>query len=372
MRTLRGEAVDRPAVNFYEIGGFEIDRTDPDRFNIYNSPSWQPLLDLAERETDLIRLRPPRYTPSPPNNTSEFWTTQEWEEGDSKFTRSILNVGGRRMQSVQRRDAGVDTVWEVEHLLKDTDDLRAYLELPGSTWDYDVDVEHMVQAEKEVGERGIVMVDMTDPLCHAAALFSMADYTVVALTEGRLFHRLLAKWAMPIWKRTEQVSAAFPARLWRIPGPEYATPPYLPPRLFEEYVVRYTGPMVQAIHRHGGFARIHCHGRIREVLPYFVKMGFDATDPIEPPPQGNVGLSWVRKEYGKDLVLFGNIEVADIENLSPSEFETKCAASLRDGTSETGRGFVLMPSSCPYGRDISPNVMANCRTMVRLATGAGA
>jgi len=32
MATLRGEPVDRPAVNFYEIGGFAIDPSDPDEF----------------------------------------------------------------------------------------------------------------------------------------------------------------------------------------------------------------------------------------------------------------------------------------------------------------------------------------------------
>jgi len=48
MRTLRGEPVDRPAVSFYEIGGIPMDPTDPDSFNIYNSPDWQPLLQLAE------------------------------------------------------------------------------------------------------------------------------------------------------------------------------------------------------------------------------------------------------------------------------------------------------------------------------------
>ena len=57
MATLRGEAVDRPAVSFYEIGGLRMDPLDPDPFNIYTDPSWQPLLELAEQETDLIRLR---------------------------------------------------------------------------------------------------------------------------------------------------------------------------------------------------------------------------------------------------------------------------------------------------------------------------
>ena len=55
MATLRGETVDRPAVNFYEIGGFLVNPDDPDEYNIYNSPSWRPLLDLAEEKTDIIR-----------------------------------------------------------------------------------------------------------------------------------------------------------------------------------------------------------------------------------------------------------------------------------------------------------------------------
>ena len=57
MATLRGQAPDRPAVNFYEIGGFEVDPSDPDEFNVYNTSSWQPLLQLAEECTDIIRMR---------------------------------------------------------------------------------------------------------------------------------------------------------------------------------------------------------------------------------------------------------------------------------------------------------------------------
>ena len=34
MATLRGEPVDRPAVSFYEIGGFQSDPADPDPYNI--------------------------------------------------------------------------------------------------------------------------------------------------------------------------------------------------------------------------------------------------------------------------------------------------------------------------------------------------
>ena len=47
LKTLKGETVDRPAVSFYEIGGFDINPDDPDEYNVYNHPSWRPLLQLA-------------------------------------------------------------------------------------------------------------------------------------------------------------------------------------------------------------------------------------------------------------------------------------------------------------------------------------
>jgi hypothetical protein len=74
----------------------------------------------------------------------------------------------------------------------------------------------------------------------------------------------------------------------------------------------------------------------------------------------------VRREYGADLVLFGNIEVSDIENLDPKDFEKVVMKALRDGMQGKGRGFVLMPSSCPYGREISARTLANYETMVRM------
>ena len=369
MATLRGRPVDRPAVSFYEIGGFDVDPDDADEFNVYADPSWRPVLHLAEEHTDLIRMRSAATTPAPENCHQDFFHTETYRQGRSQFSRTTLTVAGRRMTSLSRRDPDMATTWEIEHLLKDTDDLEAYLQLPEEVFACDVDVTGLRAADEQLGERGIVMVDTGDPLCHAAPLFSMEDFTVVALTEPKRFHRLLEKLAPPIWSRTEAVAAGFPGHLWRICGPEYATEPYLPPRLFQEYVVRYTTPMVESIRRHGGFARIHCHGRIRSALPHIAAMGADAIDPIEPPPLGDVLLADVRREYGRQFVLFGNLEIRDIETLAPEAFEQVVARSLADGTAGEGRGFVLMPSACPCGRTVTPRARANYETMVRLATG---
>ncbi|MBN1641891.1 MAG: hypothetical protein JXA09_11715 [Anaerolineae bacterium] len=367
MATLRGEPVDRPAVSFYEIGGWKLDPEDPDPFNIYNAPDWAPLVQLAEEETDLIRMMGPRRTPSPGNCRDAFLRTETYVQGGSRYTRQTLTVAGRTMTATSRRDPAVATSWALEYMLKDVDDVRAYLQLPDAFFAYEYSVAHLLAEEEELGEAGIVMVDVADPICAVAPLFSLADYTVFALTEPRLFHQLLEVHARHRHAMAEQVSQQFPGRLWRVVGSEYASEPFLPARLYDEYVVRYTKPMVDAIHRHGGYARVHSHGRLRNILPHIVGMGADGLDPVEPPPQGDMALIDVRRTYGKQLVLFGNIEASELEMLSPTAFEARVAQALAEGTAGEGRGFVLMPSACPYGRQISPDVLANYCAMVRLA-----
>jgi hypothetical protein len=125
--------------------------------------------------------------------------------------------------------------------------------------------------------------------------------------------------------------------------------------------------MVRAIQRHGGRARIHSHGRLRGILPLIAGMHPDALDPLEPPPQGDMPLSEIREAAGADMILMGNIEAADIEMLPASQFESRVVRALREGTHGAGRGFVLHPSGCPYGRTITPRAMKNYRVMLDLA-----
>ncbi|MEI6178616.1 MAG: uroporphyrinogen decarboxylase family protein [Verrucomicrobiota bacterium] len=374
MATLQGKPVDRPAVSFYEIGGFRIDTADPDPYNVYNSPAWNPLIELAEEQTDIIRMMSPvRERSIDPTGSAggagwrEYFREETSDDGETRVTRTELTVAGRTMTQVTKRERQINTVWTVEHLLKDADDLEAYLAIPDEVFEEKIDTAPLEAEEAALGENGIVMVDTEDPLCAAAALFSMEDYSVLAFTEEELFHRLLEKMARRIQARTAEVSRLFPGRLWRIYGPEYASEPYLPPRLFDDYVVRYDEPMIKAIQAHGGYARVHCHGRLKNILDSIAGMGADALDPIEPPPQGDMELREVRQRHGRQLVLFGNLEIADIEMLPPDRFAEKVKCALEEGTAGEGRGFVLLPSASPYGRELSPVALRNYQTMVQLA-----
>ena len=369
MATLKGAPVDRPAVSFYEIGGWDISPND-DEFCVWNDPSWRPLERLAKEETDIIRMLGVGWHGGSDNGLSELTEVKKWRDGDSLFTTTTIHAPGQTLTSRCRRDKDTQTTWTLEHLLKSDADVEAYLRLPEPDIGEPV-VADLLAQEEALGEAGIVSIEMSDPLCGAASLFSMEDYTIAAMTQPALFHRLLERLARRILPQCEALAQVLPGRLWRICGSEYASEPYLPPRLYDEYVVRYTGEMVKSIQGHGGYARIHSHGRLRGILPSIEKMGPRGLDPIEPPPQGDMTLAQVRQAIGGQAVLFGNIEASDIENLDLVDFEKKVVTALREGTAGEGRGFVLMPSAGPYGRHISDRVLRNYQAMIRLATTWG-
>lgn len=366
MAAIRGETVDRVPVSFYEINGLDEHTQDTDPYNIYSHPSWIPLIELAREKTDRIVMRSVEFTGQPTHPVEAVTTWQGTGDHASRFTRRTVLVGSRRLTSLSRRDRDVATDWEIEHLLKNVADLKAYLALPVHSPGGEPVLSGVLRAEAELGDSGIVMIDTPDPLCLAAALFDMATYTVIAMTEQRLFHALLERFAEQLYYKTDAVARALPGRLWRIYGPEYASPPFLPPALFKEYVVRYDTPMVAAIQRHGGYARMHSHGRLKAILDLIVSTGCSGLDPLEPPPQGDISLAYVRQHFGKDLVLFGNLEASDLENLPTAAFEQKIIQALQEGTAGSGRGFVLMPSSCPYGRELSALAYANYGKMVEV------
>ncbi|MCP4450695.1 MAG: hypothetical protein GY809_04485 [Planctomycetes bacterium] len=366
MATLNGQTVDRPPVSFYELNGLDEDPFDADPFNVYSDSSWRPLIELTRDRTDRIVMRRVAFNGVLPDPVSDIAIQETVVRDGSRFIVKTVQAGPRTLTWRTRQDQDINTVWTEEHLLKDVDDLKAFLTLEPPTFEGTPDVSGVLETEAALGDSGIVMIDTPDPLCLAASLFDMAEYTIIALTEPALFHQLLEHFAAYVHGKTTAIAQALPGRLWRIYGPEYASPPYLPPRLFRDYVCRYDQPMVDVIQRFGGFARIHSHGNLSAILGHIAALGADGLDPIEPPPQGDVQLCDVRQQYGRDLVLFGNLEMSDIENLPTAQFREKVSQALDQGTAGEGRGFVLMPSACPFGRKLSSLTLKNYEAMLEI------
>ena len=133
MATLRGQPVDRPPVCFYELDGIIQNPADPDPFNIYSHPSWKPLLDLTWEKSDCIHRRHVPFLNAPPDPCAELTTVKtEIDASGNRLTTVTIRAGKRTLTSRHLREPDIDTVWTTEHLVKDIDDFRAWLDLPSA------------------------------------------------------------------------------------------------------------------------------------------------------------------------------------------------------------------------------------------------
>jgi uroporphyrinogen-III decarboxylase len=346
LRTLKHQPVDRVPISTYELVGYDF------RSWYNKQPSYKRLMDLIREKTDCLRVCGIRC---PNLGEKELRTEEKWREGELRFNRVTLHTPRGDLTGLYRDQDNLLTTWCLEHLLKSVEDLERWLSIPYEPGE--VNVESIKQAEIDVGDHGIPFVDIGDPLLVVAELFSFEDFLLHWITEKKKILRAMDV----IFERQYDVlktaleRGAGPA--FRLVGPEYATPPYVPPEGFRELVVKYDKRLIDLVHQYNGFVRVHCHGRIRKVLPMFVEMGADGADPLEAPPSGDIELAEIKELYGRDIVLFGNMQLRDLEFATPAEIDAlvkRCMESAKDAG-----GYVLMPTASPIDAPLKPETEAN-------------
>jgi uroporphyrinogen decarboxylase len=142
------------------------------------------------------------------------------------------------------------------------------------------------------------------------------------------------------------------------------------PRQWDRWVVAYDGAGKKHIKTRDSEAliHVHCHGRVGTLLKSLVEMGVDSTDPVEPPPQGDIEFEDARKIVGDKMVLFGNIEFLDMETKTPDQIEQ----IVRSAIEQAGKKrLVLYPSATPHERH-TPKLLANARRYIEAGLKYGA
>lgn len=364
--------LERPLLSFYELD-YLVDEEEKssDPFNIYADPSWHGLLELTRNHADrhLNVGCPALYDTAgraidllPEENLREERCNVE---RGVEFHSTILLPGGKELRCRRFRDFDIDTVWTLEPFVKTAEELSAWVDLPPSIRTAGLREEEcriIEERDAALGDRGIVMFDTADALCMIAQLMEMGEFCVMALTEEELFLRALQKAQEYLEWRIEAVCRRFPGYLWRLVGPEYGAEPFLPPELFEKYVVPFDSRLVDLIHRYNGKVRMHSHGRLRSVLPMMLDCGIDALDPLEPPPQGDMEIEEIQTVAGDRITLLGTLEITDLENMSHDDFRRFLKGHL--ARIPWHRNFILMPSASPYGRKLSPHTTENYHILV--------
>lgn len=357
LRTLRREPVDRVPISTYELVG-----CNPDSFE-NRAPSYRRLMEKIRSDTDCLYM----WNWSPWADSERWERHTETAPDGAQVTFSRLRTPRGDLTCTDRVLPGIHTIWHTEHLLKTAEDVGRFLSVAAELFLIDdkkiaAAREDYALAEDRLGDHGIIMNEGADPSFYVPELFEFGDFLAMCLERPELIMALIDAHRVPARERARlDVECGF-GPLIRLIGPEYYTPPYLPPAFFRDMVVPGLAEVTRILREGGIFVRTHSHGRVREVLPMIVETGAQGLDPVEPPPDGNITLREVKEQYGDSLVLFGNTELKLLEQGTPEQIE----AVVRDQmeSAKEGGGYVMMSTASPINEPLFPATEANYFTWI--------
>lgn len=360
-RVLKGEMPDRVPISTYELCAL-------DSCSFENrEPSYAALMELIRKNTDGIAMWGPKSNGWQVNSAYlPDLTEEEYLEGAYHVERTVVHLPSRTLSGTKKYTEDVQTVWQVEHLCKDMEDVDALMALPFVPVRHDAADYPRIAAE--IGDRGIIMASLADPVCVAMELMEFGEATVWALTEPDHFSDTLAELhrrSMVNLKNSLETQAV---DLYRICGPEYVTPPYLPPKAFERFVFPYLCEMTDLIHAYGKKVRIHSHGKIGKVLHMLMATGADALDPCEGPPDGDITLGEVKRRTD-GMTLFGNLQLKLLEHGSVAEVRQAVKDCMK--MAKEGGRYVIMPTASPINIPLAPKTAENYRAFIETALEYG-
>ena len=363
LTALAGGTPDRVPINTYELAG----RNSLDWCN--QQPSYRSLMDYIRAHTDCMtnwnpRPATDRYTCEERFLCSDYPVeieTSTETAGQFQRTSRICHTPKGDLRSVTQAAADVHTTWQVEHWCKSIADVDKALSVPYEPARYDAS--DLARVRAELGEEGLIIASVGDPAYLAADLMSFQDYLMWAFEETDHFARTVAIIAERVMGNLRRQLDCCVLDLYRIVGPEYFTPPYLPPAMFRRFIVPHVTEMTRLIHARGGKVRLHCHGKMAQVLDMILETGCDGIDPCEPPPDGDIALDEVKRRcQARGVSVWGNIELKLLEQGTPGQVRAEVQKIM--GQAKDGGGFVLMPTAGPINLPLAAKTEANYRAFI--------
>ena len=175
------------------------------------------------------------------------------------------------------------------------------------------------------------------------------------MTDNALMHEALEMVTERILASLREVLRRPLDTIVRIGGCEQCTPPMMPPGGFAEFITPYEKRIASFVKEQGYPLYCHCHGRVRNVLNDLIEIGYDATEPVEPPfgsGGGDVSMQEARDIVGDRLTLCGNFQFEELERSEPEQVRARVREILATGR----RRLILTASATPIAR-MSPRMI---------------
>ena len=283
----------------------------------------------------------------------------------AELSRETRDIGSGVTESVIHTPRGPVTLqtapdWRgggtLKHWIATEEDARRILSIP------DVpprpDLTPFLHERRRLSDCAIAQATFPDPVCMLGGLIQPETLAVWTLEARDLLREMLRAAFERIRGMLKYCLERGVGPLYYFNGPEYALPPLMSPRDFDEFVVDFDKPLGDLVHSFpGNRVIIHSHGRVNAFLERFAAIGTDGLNVLEPPPLGDTLLAEAKRRVGNRLCLIGNIQYDDIVRGTPEAVDRLVREAIRDGA--PGGGFILSPCASPYESPLPPKASDN-------------
>lgn len=319
--------------------------------NIYNIQSYKKVTEYIENYCDTFDRR--WYDFGFCRNANPDIKKTSYQKQENGNVADVETWSYKDFSLTKYTSRGKDGT-KVKYYVDDVDDLSKILEIPHVPCQPDVSA--YLKEKEELGDRGLMMADIGDPLSSLYSLMSAEDFSIFSLTD----YEKILDFTDEMYKRTLENYKYLLERdicdVFFIVGAEFAGPPLVSPTKFNEMCTKYVKGIVDLIRGYGKKSIVHYHGQLYHVLEGMKAINPDGLHTIEAPPVGDCTITQAREALGKDMILIGNIQYDDITRKSKEEIDQMVCDAIEEGKS--GK-FILSPSAGPYETEISEKTSEN-------------
>lgn len=323
--------------------------------DIYELPSYSRLIPYINKYCSILDRRGTNTGFCFNQNKDIEYINKVEQDGDKHITSNIVKYEDIQFEKAIINYKGSS---ELKYFIEDADELEKILAIP-----YEPVIPDFSNYEKErveLGDKGVYMIDIGDPLTPLYSLMSAENFsmsTILGYDKILLFLDEMYKRCYALYKKYLEAGIG---DIFFIVGAEFAGPPMVAPDKFHDLSAKYVKGIVDLIRSYGKKSIIHYHGNLSRILESMKYINPDGLHTIEAPPIGDCTIAQAREVLG-DMVLIGNIQYDDLTRNSKEGIKELVKTALDEGKS--GR-FILSPTAGPYEDVISDKVVDNYITFI--------
>ena len=266
-----------------------------------------------------------RYLVTPPQRIRE---THEDLPNGHRRTRGVIDTPKGELTYLTEWDSESGTQWTHKYPVENVDDIWKIASVP---WELPEGI-RPVDGSERVGDfdaRGISETGVSTPMVCVAEMMGFERFLMLTATDLDLVERLTQMCLDRALACLEVLLSKPGVDLVWLGGSEWVTPPMGSPALYDALVQEQERAIVDYVHAHSdAVVQVHCHGKVRRALAKTIERGVDYTEPVEPPPGGDITLAEAKALAAGRISPGGNIDCRLLVNESPDVVETATRAAF--------------------------------------------